>query len=137
MDKCFCGSFAAQRRPTCLRKHHIAPRYLTKILWRDIMAAMSRNSFPEICNILSTIDDKAIIADFFESILTPKELEDISSRWEVVKLLDQGMSQRKIAKKLGLSLCKITRGSKELKKENSAFKKVLEEYYKQEIDRDD
>ena len=45
-----------------------------------------------------------------------------------VKLIDDGMSQRNIAKRLGLSLCKITRGSKELKKDNSAFKHFIELY---------
>jgi TrpR family trp operon transcriptional repressor len=38
------------------------------------------------------------------------------------------VSQRKIAERLGMSLCKITRGSRELKKNGSAFKRVLSEY---------
>ncbi len=82
----------------------------------------------EIAYALSRIDDKNLIEDFLRSILTEKEVKDISSRWELVKLLDEGLSQRKIAKELQLSLCKITRGSKELKKDNSAFKKVIREY---------
>jgi TrpR family trp operon transcriptional repressor len=49
----------------------------------------------------------------------------ISSRWEIVKRLNKGISQRKIAKELHLSLCKITRGSKELKKLNSPMKKMI------------
>jgi TrpR family trp operon transcriptional repressor len=36
------------------------------------------------------------------------------------------MPQRKIAEELGLSLCKITRGSRELKKEGSAFRVLLD-----------
>ncbi|HPN10625.1 MAG TPA: Trp family transcriptional regulator, partial [Spirochaetota bacterium] len=44
----------------------------------------------------------------------------------LVKLLHEGMSQRKIAERLGLSLCKITRGSRELKKSRSPFKAMLE-----------
>jgi len=40
------------------------------------------------------------------------------------------MSQRNIAKDLGLSLCNITRGSKELKKEDSPFAVMIEEYKK-------
>ncbi len=82
----------------------------------------------EIAESLSKIDDPALIENFLKSILTDNEARDISSRWELVKLLDKGMSQRKIADKLKLSLCKITRGSKELKKENSAFKKVIRDY---------
>ncbi len=82
----------------------------------------------EIAKSLSKIDDPALIENFLKSILTDNEAKDISSRWELVKLLDRGMSQRKIADKLKLSLCKITRGSKELKKENSAFKQVIRDF---------
>ena len=55
----------------------------------------------------------------------------VTKRWELVKLIDDGMSQRNIAKELGLSLCKITRGSRELKKENSAFKRMIGIYQDQ------
>ncbi len=79
----------------------------------------------EISATLSKISDPDLIEDFLNSILTAQEVVDLSSRWELVKLLEKGVSQRNIAKKLHLSLCKITRGSRELKKEDSAFKKVL------------
>ena len=84
------------------------------------------NKLTEIAHVLTRIDDENLIIEFFESILTDNEIKDISSRWELVKLLYKGKSQRKIAKDLKLSLCKITRGSKELKKENSAFKKLVQ-----------
>jgi TrpR family trp operon transcriptional repressor len=48
-----------------------------------------------------------------------------------VKLLDHGMSQRKISNQLKLSLCKITRGSKELKKKSSVFKYMIDVHNKQ------
>ena len=44
----------------------------------------------------------------------------------LVKDIDAGVTQREIAKKYGMSLCKITRGSKELNKPDSAFRKMLE-----------
>ncbi len=83
----------------------------------------------EITEILARIRDAELLEDFLRCLLTKNEIREIGGRWELVKLLDQGMSQRKIAQKLGMSLCKITRGSKELKKEHSAFKRVLEEYF--------
>jgi TrpR family trp operon transcriptional repressor len=88
----------------------------------------------EISTILSTVRDKESIEQFFKSILTQKEVSDISSRWELVKLLDQGLSQRSIAKKLGISLCKITRGSKELKKKGSIFKVFIDLHKKRQRD---
>lgn len=84
----------------------------------------------EIAHVLAKTDDENIIEKFLISILTKKELDEISSRWELVKLLNLGLSQRKISEKLGLSLCKITRGSKELKKKFSAFKHMINVYNK-------
>jgi TrpR family trp operon transcriptional repressor len=82
----------------------------------------------EIASVLARLKDPALIAGFLRSILTRRELEEVAGRWELVKLLDRGASQRSIARQLGMSLCKITRGSRELKKRNSAFRRVLGEY---------
>jgi TrpR family trp operon transcriptional repressor len=82
----------------------------------------------ELARIISEIEDAQLIEEFLYSILTKNEIENVSSRWEIVKRLEKGISQRKIAKSLHLSLCKITRGSRELKKENSPIKKILTLY---------
>jgi TrpR family transcriptional regulator, trp operon repressor len=82
----------------------------------------------EIARVLAITRDKKIIEKFLFSILTKNEIEEISARWELVKLLDSGLSQRKISTKLGLSLCKITRGSRELKKKSSAFRYMINVY---------
>ncbi len=79
----------------------------------------------ELAGILARMSDSALIEEFLLELFTPAERQDIASRWELVKRLDQGASQRKIAADLGLSLCKITRGSRELKKEGSAFRAAL------------
>ena len=86
------------------------------------------NNLKEISRILSRLDNARIIEDFLISILTYNEAKNISSRWEIVKRIEQGISQRKIASELHLSLCKITRGSRELKKTNSVLKKILIKY---------
>jgi TrpR family trp operon transcriptional repressor len=82
----------------------------------------------EIAAVLARLRDPELIAGFLRAILTRRELEEVGGRWELVKLLARGDSQRSIAKQLGMSLCKITRGSRELKKRNSAFARVLGEY---------
>lgn len=86
------------------------------------------NNLKEISRILSRLDNARIIEDFLISILTDNEAKNISSRWEIVKRIEQGISQRKIASELHLSLCKITRGSRELKKTNSVLKMILTKY---------
>jgi TrpR family trp operon transcriptional repressor len=70
--------------------------------------------------------DASLIEDFLYSLLTPSEADEMAKRWALVKRIAEGIPQRDIAKELGLSLCKITRGSRELKKEDSSFKRMLE-----------
>ncbi len=82
----------------------------------------------EICTFLAQTNDRQTIYQFLESLLTPKEIQTLSSRWQIVKLLAQGVPQRQIARDLHLSLCKITRGSKELKKRNSILKKAVKQF---------
>jgi TrpR family trp operon transcriptional repressor len=79
----------------------------------------------ELSRTLSKTSDGELIESFLRCLLTPAEIADIAARWALVKALDKGIPQREIAKNLGLSLCKITRGSRELKKENSAFQRIL------------
>ena len=79
----------------------------------------------EIVRRLAEINDPGLLERFFREILTPNEVRDLSSRWELVKLLEKGVSQREIARRLHLSLCKITRGSRQLKKPDSALRKVI------------
>ena len=47
------------------------------------------------------------------------------NRWLLLKEINKGTTQREIARKYNMSLCKITRGSKELQKPDSAFLKML------------
>jgi TrpR family trp operon transcriptional repressor len=86
------------------------------------------DNIKEISRILARLDDSRFIEDFLLSILTSNEAKNLSSRWEIVKRIDRGSSQRKIASDLHMSLCKITRGSRELKKSNSVLKKILTKY---------
>jgi TrpR family trp operon transcriptional repressor len=82
----------------------------------------------EIADTLARLDDPRLIDGFLRAILTPRELDDLSSRWELVKRLRRGDSQRTIARDLGVSLCKITRGSRELKARGSALRTVIDRH---------
>ncbi|MDR1933747.1 MAG: trp operon repressor [Spirochaetales bacterium] len=80
----------------------------------------------ELTEVLAATGDKKEIGDFLSSLLTRAELRAIAARWTLVKEIARGTPQRDIAKKYSLSLCKITRGSRELKKENSPFRLMLD-----------
>ena len=83
-------------------------------------------SFQELCRLIAETDDERFIRDFFDCLFTPAEQKDFANRWLLVKEIDKGTTQRDIARKFGMSLCKITRGSRELHKDESAFRRMLE-----------
>ena len=83
------------------------------------------DSIKEISKIISNIDSEKQVCNFLLEILTESEVETLSKRWRIVKMLMQGKTQREIAKELNVSLCNVTRGSRILKNQNSAVKKYL------------
>ena len=95
---------------------------------------VNEKSFNELVRVLASCTDEKLMRGFLQCLLTPSEVAEVANRWALVRRLDEGISQRTIAKELGLSLCNITRGSKELKKEDSAFAAMLEAF-KKTIDR--
>ncbi len=80
----------------------------------------------ELAEIFARIDNKAEIEKFLNELLTESERKDLSLRWELLGQLYSGVPQRKISADLGISLCKITRGSKILKNKDSVSRKILE-----------
>lgn len=57
----------------------------------------------------------AQMSEMLEALLTPGELQNIATRLEIAQLLGSGMTQRDIAKQLGVGIATVTRGSRELK----------------------
>ncbi|MDR1899755.1 MAG: trp operon repressor [Treponema sp.] len=84
-----------------------------------------RENLADLADTLARTGDRELIRSFLYCLLTPAEVADIATRWALVKDLERGIPQREIAKNLGISLCKITRGSRELKKPDSAFQRIL------------
>ena len=87
-------------------------------------------NFSELARILSKVNESPLMEDFLCCLLTKAEIADIAGRWALIKALRQNISQREIAKDLSISLCKITRGSREMKKDNSGFMRVLSKFEK-------
>ena len=78
-----------------------------------------------LATALAGVQDAAEIYEVLYALLTAREREALALRWELVRLLEEGMTQRAIAAKLGVSLCKITRGSHELKFGPAGFRKII------------
>ena len=78
---------------------------------------MNRKYFNELIYELMKIKDKKLMENFLLGLFTPQELDEIPTRVQIVKILKKkSMSQMRIAKKLGIGIATVTRGSNEIKK---------------------
>ena len=78
------------------------------------------------CSMENEREAKMLLKD----ILTPQELDSVAERWQEIQLLAQVMPQRMIAKKLGISISKITRGSRMLQHGSGGFLHFLKKLKK-------
>ena len=86
---------------------------------------MDEKAFKRVSGVLSSIDTPETMSRFLKELLTPGEMRDIALRWRLLEMLAEGVPQRRIAEKLQISLCKITRGSKILKQKDTLTSQVL------------
>jgi len=54
--------------------------------------------------------------EFLLGLLTPKEIEELPKRIQIVKMLKKGIPHHTIAEKLGVGVATVTRGSKEIQR---------------------
>ncbi|MDA3926322.1 MAG: Trp family transcriptional regulator [Kiritimatiellae bacterium] len=85
-----------------------------------------QGAFDRFCQVLSSLSSPEEVCKFMRELLTDNERLDIALRWHLLELLSEGVSQRKIADELKISLCKITRGSKILHDEKSVSRRKLQ-----------
>ena len=64
--------------------------------------------------------------NFFEDICTVKELQDISQRLEVARMLDRGKSYQVVSKETGASTATISRVNRCLVYGSGGYKNILE-----------
>lgn len=75
---------------------------------------MNRAYLTQLVDELASYKSRKDLEDFLRGILTSKELDEISARLQIVKMLKKGVPQHQIAEKLGVGIATVTRGSKEI-----------------------
>ncbi|MBT4917267.1 transcriptional regulator [Candidatus Peregrinibacteria bacterium] len=68
----------------------------------------------ELSERMVSIKEPKLMESFLKTILTPKELDEVVTRLQILKMLKDGVPQRKIASDLGVSIGTISRGSREI-----------------------
>jgi len=72
---------------------------------------------------LETVDEAA---SFFRDLCTRKELTDLSHRWAVARLLEDGLSYREIAERTGASTATVTRINQWLQHGTGGYRLALD-----------
>ena len=72
---------------------------------------------------LKTLDEAQ---RFFRDLLTEEEIVEFSKRWQVARMLDEGIPYTTIQEKTGLSSTTVARISRWLKKGKEGYRLVLD-----------
>lgn len=85
-------------------------------------SAAEKDLYALFCAIETPKEAQLLLSD----LLTPQERESLVERWQEIQLLAKGITQREVAKKLNISISKVTRGSHALQYGSGGFLHFLE-----------
>ncbi len=92
---------------------------------RIVRMPTDKKPLRDLTKLFASIDDEKEAEMLLLDILTPQERDTIAERWQLIQALGSGMAQREVAKKCGVSISKITRGSHELQYGSGGFRHFL------------
>lgn len=75
----------------------------------------------DLYQLFASVESEQEAKELLEDILTPQELDSLAERWQLIQKLHAGVPQRDIAKQLGLSISKVTRGSRQMQFGSGGF----------------
>ena len=75
--------------------------------------------------LLEDVDDAA---SFFRDLCTRRELEEMSHRWTIARLLSEGHSYREISDQTGASTATVTRINQWLQHGTGGYRRALERF---------
>ena len=76
-------------------------------------------TLPEV--IADIGQDKKLVEKFLTDLLTPTEYRELNKRIEIVRMLNEGISHKVIAKTLKVGVATVTRGSKAMSSSRGGF----------------
>lgn len=85
----------------------------------------------ELIKLIASAKGVGEIETLLQALFTPAEQEELAKRWQIVRQLIEGVSQRKIRDELKVSIATVTRGSRELQYGNGTFQKFYKRLSRQ------
>lgn len=93
------------------------------------MSVPSRH-LKDLYELFASVENEKEARQLLEDMMTPQELASLAERWQLIQELHKGTAQREIAKKLNISISKITRGSRMLQYGSGGFAYFLKKLKK-------
>jgi TrpR family transcriptional regulator, trp operon repressor len=75
---------------------------------------MNTNAFKQLAQAFATSQTPSEIEGMLKALLTPKEVQDLGNRLDIVRLLREGKTQREVSTELRVGIATVTRGAKAL-----------------------
>jgi len=89
------------------------------------MSSWRTKKLKNLAQVLTAINNPKDMENFLRDVCTVEELDEMSSRWEIVVLLSEGKTYRDIADKTGVSTTTVTRISHWLNNGEGGYKAAL------------
>ena len=85
--------------------------------------------YDDMVKLFTQVESEEDMKALFDDMFTQAEIRDFTIRWKLMNDLYEHVPQRTIAQELRISLCRITRGSRMLKKKDGYVRRRLSERY--------
>lgn len=92
--------------------------------------ALPKAYYKDLYKLFIAIKNEKEAEDLLSDILTPQELDSLAERWQEIQELAKGNTQREVARKLKISVAKVSRGSKILQYGTGGFLHFLKKLKK-------
>ena len=80
----------------------------------------------DLFEAILSLEDREEVERFVRDLCTLSELEAMAHRWEVAKLLDQGLPYQEIARRTGASTTTVTRVAHWLRRGEGGYRTALD-----------
>jgi TrpR-related protein YerC/YecD len=99
---------------------------------RDDSTSQQAAAENALCNALTSLETAADYRNFLRDLCTPAELQALVDRWQVVELLEQGLTYRKIHDVTGVSVTTIGRVARFLTDGYGGYRTAIDRIQKSE-----
>ena len=83
-------------------------------------------SVEQLADVLASIDEREAMLAFLRDVCSHNELSTLAQRLEVARLVDQGVPNAEVARRLGASTATVTRVAQWLRHGEGGYRAVLD-----------